>query len=381
MLKEKIQKIEFIDLQAQQHLLGKKIPDAIAKVLKHGLYILGPEVSMLEEQLKEYTGAEDVITCSNGTDALRLLLLHYDLGPNDAVFVPTFTFASTAEVIAEAKATPVFVDLDPDTYNIDPKSLIEAISSIQNTNLQPKGIIGVDLFGLPANYPEIEAIAKAHNMWVIADAAQSFGGSIDNKQVGTLATTTAASFFPSKPLACYGDGGAVFTTDKEIGARIRSLRNHGCGSHRYDHINIGLNSRLDTLQASILIEKLKIFPNEMKRRQEIAKQYNDSLQSISCPIPPNKYTHAWGLYTVACDPSIRDSLMESLSEKGIPCNVYYRKPLHLQPAYQAFPKARKNLEQAERACQSVISLPMHPYLTDEQVEYICYWMNEYITSS
>ncbi len=370
MLKEKINKIEFIDLQAQRRLLGEKIPQAIDKVLAHGGYILGPEVIKLEEELQTYTQAEDVITCSNGTDALRLLLLAHKVGPGDAVFVPTFTFASTAEVVALCNATPVFIDVCPHTFNIDINSLQQAIANLDK-NLKPKGIIAVDLFGLPADYAAINEIAESNNLWVIADAAQSFGGSLNGKKVGTLAATTATSFFPSKPFACYGDGGAIFTNDKELGTVIRSLRNHGCGVHRYDHIHIGLNSRLDTIQAAILIEKLAIFPEELKRRNAIAEQYAHALKEIvQIPITPKDKGHAWGLYTIGCRPEQREDLMQNLQANGIPTNVYYRKPLHLQPAYQHYPRASEHLKNAELACNKVLSLPMHPYLTDEQIDFI-----------
>ncbi|MBS0290644.1 MAG: DegT/DnrJ/EryC1/StrS aminotransferase family protein [Proteobacteria bacterium] len=363
--------MEFIDLQAQRLSVSNLISEAIEGVLAHGGYIFGPEVKKLEEELQAYTQAEDAITCSNGTDALRLLLLAYNIGPGDAVFVPTFTFASTAEVIAQANATPVFVDICPHTFNMDIASLEEAYAKLDK-NLKPKGIIAVDLFGLPADYSKLNDFAESHQLWLIADAAQSFGGSINGKRVGTLAASTTTSFFPSKPLACYGDGGAIFTNDKELGELIRSLRNHGCGKHRYDHIHIGLNSRLDTIQAAILLEKLKIFPAELKRRQEIANRYANALKEVvQIPIPAKDVHHAWGLYTIACHPQQREDLINTLQAKGIPSNVYYRKPLHLQPAYQHFPRAGAQLKNAELACYKVLSLPMHPYLLDDQVDFIC----------
>lgn len=372
MLKQQtVNKIEFIDLQAQRRALGDSIPQAIQQVLEQGSYILGPEVSKLEENLAIYTGATDVVTCSNGTDALRLLLLAHQVGPGDAVFVPTFTFASTAEVVAQANATPIFVDICPQTYNLDIHSLQQAIETAARNKLQPKGIIAVDLFGLPANYEAIHEIAAVHDLWVIADAAQSFGGAIQGKKVGTLAATTATSFFPSKPLACYGDGGAIFTTDDKMGTLIRSLRNHGCGIHRYDHIHVGLNSRLDTLQAAILIEKLRIFPLERERRKDIAAIYSHRLKGVvQIPTHSPEVTHAWGLYSILCPANTREKLVNDLQAVGIPSNVYYRKPLHLQPAYQHFPRASLKLPNAESISQRVLSLPMHPYLTNEQVEYI-----------
>lgn len=363
-------KIEFIDLQSQRLALGNRIPAVVEEVLSHGGFILGPEVTQLEEDLARYTGAADVITCGNGTDALRLVLMAHGIGPGDAIFVPTFTFASTAEVVAQANATPVFVDVCPNTFNIDPNSLAEAIASL-DSNLTPKGIIAVDLFGLPAPYDALQQIADAHNLWIMGDAAQSFGGGVQHRKVGNLAHTTATSFFPSKPLACYGDGGAIFTSDPNMSALIRSLRNHGCGNHRYDHIHIGLNSRLDTIQAAILIEKLKIFPAELQRRKAIAAYYQTYLSPfVQLPETPEGYDHAWGLYTMLVPADKRQALIDHLQENHIPSNVYYRKPLHLQPAYAHFPRAQTTLTQAERLTNGVLSLPMHPYLSDAQIERI-----------
>lgn len=371
MLKEKTPLIQFIDLPAQYRLLEQKIAHSLTQVLSHGNFILGPEVTQLEQALIDYTGALDVITCANGTDALRLLLMSHQVGPNDAVFVPTFTFAASAEVIAQANATPIFVDICPTTFNLDVNSLQQAIEKIDRSRLTPKGIIAVDLFGLPANYEQIHQIAEQNNLWVIADSAQSFGGAIHGKKVGTLAQSTAVSFFPSKPLACYGDGGAILTTDKQISTLIRSLRNHGCGAHRYDYIYIGLNSRLDTLQAAILLEKLKIFPQEAKRRNEIAQFYSNALNElVETPKVTAGYTHAWGLYSILCAATQRDQLIDTLQQQQIPSNVYYRLPLHLQPAYKHFPRASDKLVHAEKICQQVLSLPMHPYLNDEQLAYI-----------
>lgn len=370
MLKDTISKIEFIDLQAQRNALQHKIPAVLERVLEHGAYILGPEVIKLEEELTKYCGAQETITCSDGTDALKLLLMAKNVGPGDAVFVPTFTFASSAEVIAQSNATPVFIDVCPVTFNIDLNSLEKAIATLDNS-LKPKGIIAVDLFGLPANYPAIHEIAEKHHLWVIADSAQSFGGGIEDKKVGNLSVMTTTSFFPSKPLAGYGDGGAIFTNDKELAGVIRSLRNHGCGKHRYDHIHVGMNSRLDTLQAAILLEKLAIFPKERTRREAIANLYSQALpENVRIPIVAPDYTHAWGLYTVVCPEGDRDNLAQHLQEHGVPTNVYYRKPLHLQPAYQHFPRASTSLAVTEKLCQQVLSLPMHPYLSDEQVSFI-----------
>ena len=370
MLKETLSKIEFIDLQAQRRDLQQQIPAVLERVLEHGAFILGPEVVKLEEKLSEYCGAKETITCSDGTDALKLLLMAKNVGPGDAVFVPSFTFASSAEVIAQSHATPIFIDVCPITFNMDTKSLLQAIETL-DSDLTPKGIIAVDLFGLPANYPTIHEIAEKHGLWVIADSAQSFGGAIEEKKVGNLSVMTSTSFFPSKPLAGYGDGGAIFTNDQELANVIRSLRNHGCGKHRYDHIHVGMNSRLDTMQAAILLEKLAIFPKERTRREAIANLYSKVLpNNVQLPSVAPSYTQAWGLYTVVCPEGERDNLANYLQENGVPTNVYYRKPLHLQPAYEHFPRATANLVVTERLCQHVLSLPMHPYLSDEQVAYV-----------
>lgn len=374
-------KVQFIDLQSQRLAMGDRVSAVVETVLEHGRYILGPEVTELESALSEYTGANHTITCSDGTDAIRLALLAHNVGPNDAIFVPTFTFASTAEMVAICNATPVFVDVCPKTFNMDPQSLKQAIQSLDPA-LKPKGIITVDLFGLPANYDPIHEIAAENNLWVIADAAQSFGGKYHGKTVGSLAQMTTTSFFPSKPLACYGDGGAVFTTDPQMAELLESLRNHGCGKHRYDHIHIGLNSRLDTIQAAILLEKLNIFPNELKRRHEIAKIYGDALQGLlQTPIAPEGSHHAWGLYTIVCQPGDREPLIEVLEAHEIPSNVYYRKALHLQPAYRHYPRAQQQLVNAEHLCETVLSLPMHPYLTDEHCDQVIEAVKSYYHTS
>jgi dTDP-4-amino-4,6-dideoxygalactose transaminase len=364
-------KIEFIDLHAQQRAMGKNLTEAIQKVLSHGGYILGPEVHELEKNLTAYVGVKETITCANGTDALRLVLMAKNIGPGDAVIVPTYTFASTAEVVAESKATPVFVDICPKTYNMSTESVEAALHHLRSTNLTPRGIIAVDLFGHPADYEALAKIAEKHNLWLMGDAAQSFGGAIQDKKVGNLTMMTTTSFFPSKPLAGYGDGGAIFTNDVELAKTLRSLRNHGCGVHRYDHIHIGLNSRLDTLQAAIINEKLKIFPLELIRRREIAKRYHELLEKhVTVPRHAPDVTHAWGLYTIICPHNSRETLLEELPKRDIPCNVYYRRPLHLQPVYQHYPRSAPHLSIAEDLSQRALSLPMHPYLTDAQVDYI-----------
>lgn len=363
--------IQFIDIKKQYKVIEDNIKQAIHRVLEHGQFILGPEVQALEEMLKSSTQAVDVISCSSGTDALQLLLMAKHVGQGDAVFVPAFTFAATAEVVALRQATPVFVDICPETFNIDLRSLERAVEQAKQNGLRPAGIIAVDLFGLPANYPLLAEFAQANKLWLMADAAQSFGGQIDQQKVGTLTDMTAFSFFPSKTLGCYGDGGAVAVQDLEMAKYIRSIRVHGAVKTRFDHHYVGLNSRLDSIQAAVLIEKLKIFEDELKQRHHIAKTYDALLKNhVKTPVIPKGYTSAWALYTVICESAQRDRIEQIFTEKQIPYNVYYKKPLHLQQAYAHFPRAGKNLETAEQLSTQVISLPMHPYLTQADQAYI-----------
>tara|TARA_R110002110_G_scaffold33533_1_gene114882 strand:- start:209514 stop:210647 length:1134 start_codon:yes stop_codon:yes gene_type:complete len=375
-------KIQFIDLKSQQKPIADNINLALQKVLEHGQYILGPEVQAFETALKEYTEAKAVVSCANGTDALKLLLLANNVGKGDAVFVPTFTFAATAEVVPYTQATPFFVDICPETFNIDLISLEQAVQHSKKLGLKPKCIMAVDLFGLPANYPALQELADAHNMLLIADSAQSFGGKINDAKVGTLASMTATSFFPAKPLGCYGDGGGIMTQDLEIAERLKALRVHGACGFRYDYQYIGLNSRLDSMQAAVLIEKLKIFDDEWKKRQHIASLYQEGLHgSVKTPVVPKGYQSAWALYTIVCQPKQRDLLEAHLKDKQVPYGVYYRTPMHLQPAYEAFPRAQEKLTISEKLSHEVISLPMHPYLSDEQVHFIIEQVNHVIKQS
>ncbi len=365
--------ISFINLAAQQEQIKAGLDAGIKRVLEHGQYILGPEVSELEEKLSLRTGAAHTITCANGTDALSLLLMAKNIGRNDAVFVPSFTYAATAEVVAHCGATPIFVDVLEDTFNMSPDSLRDAIITSQKLGLTPKGMIPVDLFGLPANYAALNNIAQENGLWMIADAAQSFGGKIGEKHIGALCEMSTTSFFPAKPLGCYGDGGAIFlnSNDAQMNHTLRSLRAHGTGASRYDYIHIGINSRLDTLQAAILLEKLKIFDEEYKRRVEVADFYAQHLKNIiHTPIVPENYTHAWALYSVRCDKDQRAPLLELFKKEHIPYMIYYEKPLHLQAAYSCFPQTQSELKVTEKLSQEIISIPMHPYLTDEQLHFI-----------
>jgi dTDP-4-amino-4,6-dideoxygalactose transaminase len=370
-------KIDFIDLKVQQRVIRSKIDLAIQRVLDHGTYIMGPEVAELESRLSQFCGAKYVISCANGTDALGMVLMAKGVGKGDAIFVPSFTFAATAEVVAWVGATPIFIDSLEDTFNMDPESLTKGIKRAKELGLTPKGIIPVDLFGQPADYEAIQAIADAHNLWVLADAAQSFGGSYKGRMAGSIGDAATTSFFPAKPLGCYGDGGAIFTNDAELTTLLKSLRVHGQGTDgfygKYDNVRIGLNARLDTLQAAILIEKLNIFGEEIKQRQTIAKRYSEALKNVAqVPVVLEETISAWAQYTIVLPDHVkRDALMQALQAKGIPTVVYYIKPLHLQLAYKEYPCAESTgLPVCERLSQRVLSLPMHAYLDEETQDYI-----------
>jgi dTDP-4-amino-4,6-dideoxygalactose transaminase len=357
--------IEFIDLARQQQVIRTRIDAAIARVLDHGFYILGPEVAAFEANLSAFCGARHAISCANGTDALTLVLMAMGVGPGDAVFVPSFTFAATAEVVAGRGATPVFVDSLPDTYNMDPESLKQGVTRARHLGLTPRAVIPVDLFGLPADYDSIEPIAAENGLFLLCDAAQSFGASYKGRKVGGIGLATTTSFFPAKPLGCYGDGGAIFTQDDELAAILESLRVHGKGSDKYDNVRIGLNSRLDTIQAAILIEKLAIFPDEIEARNRVAARYNAALAKYAgAPAVPPGVKSVWAQYTLRVPAGRRDALAAHLKAAGVPTAIYYPKPLHLQTAYQAYPRASGGLPGTERMALEVLSLPMHPYLDE-----------------
>jgi dTDP-4-amino-4,6-dideoxygalactose transaminase len=352
----------FIDLAAQRERLGDRVERAISAVLKHGQYILGPEIAELERELASFCGARHCITCANGTDALWLALMAEGIGTGDAVFVPAFTFVATAEAAALAGATPVFVDVRPDTFNLDAESLEAAIGEAKRRGLRPRCVIPVDLYGQPADYKPIHAIAEAHNLLVIADAAQSFGASLDGRKVGTLAVFTATSFYPSKPLGCYGDGGAVFTDDETRAARLRALRNHGKDPDRPDTEHVGLNSRLDSIQAAILLEKLRLFPQEIRARQERADRYNEALAPVvKVPGLIAGASSVWAQYTILTER--RDELAKVCRDAGVPTAIHYASALNSLPPYRHFPTAPAGVPQAEFLAKRVISLPMHPYLS------------------
>ncbi|MCW0183316.1 MAG: DegT/DnrJ/EryC1/StrS family aminotransferase [Zavarzinia sp.] len=356
--------IPFIDLQSQRLAMGAAVDEAILKVVHSGAYIMGPEVIELEKQLGEFCGARHVLSCANGTDALGLVLMAKGVGPGDAVFVPAFTFVATAEVVAWVGATPVFVDVLEDTFNMDPAHLAASIKWARNNGLRPVAVIPVDLFGQPADYQAILPIAEAEGLWLMSDAAQSFGAKLNNRAVGTYGVATATSFFPAKPLGCYGDGGAVFTDDDELIEILRSIRIHGQGSDKYENVRIGMNGRLDTIQAAVLIEKLKIFPDEIEARQRIADRYNESLRDIArVPRLMAGATSVWAQYTLLLEDRAR--VAAACKEAGVPTAIYYPIPLSHQEGYKHFPTGPGGVPVSEKLSGQVLSLPMHPYLTEE----------------
>src|SRR5918998_1746369 len=358
--------IPFIDLAAQRRRLGKAVEDAVLKVVDHCGFVMGPEIGALEADLAAFCGARHALSCANGTDALGLILMAKGVKPGNAVFCPSFTFAATAEVVAWMGATPVFVDIEEETFNLDPASLEDAIATARRLGLNPVGLISVDLFGLPADYDAIEPICAREGLWLLSDAAQSFGATYKGRKVGTIGAATATSFFPAKPLGCYGDGGAVFTDDDELADVMRSLRVHGQGTDKYDNVRIGINGRLDTIQAAVLIEKLKIFPDEIAARARIAGRYNELLRPMAIvPETPKGLTSVWAQYTLRVRGFDRDAFQADLKAAGVPTAIYYPKPLHRQTAYKAYPIAAKGLPVSDRLAAEVISLPMHPYLADE----------------
>ncbi|MDI7776144.1 DegT/DnrJ/EryC1/StrS aminotransferase family protein [Asticcacaulis sp. EMRT-3] len=369
--------IPFIDLGTQRARIGAKIESAVVNVLNHGAYIMGPEVKTFEANLAAFAGAKHALSCANGTDAIELVLLGLGIGKGDAVFVPSFTFVATAEVVPMTGAEPVFVDIQPDTYNIDPLKLDEAIEAVKaEGRLKPAAIIAVDLFGQPADYPALSVIAKKHGLHLISDAAQGFGGTIDGRQSLEWCVATATSFYPAKPLGCYGDGGAVVTNDDALMERLISFRVHGGATPtdaatmnyaheaKYLNVRIGMNSRLDTIQAAVLIEKLAIFGEEIDLRQKVAARYNRLLEGhvISVPFVRDGYVSTWAQYTI--EHADRDGLQAHLRDAGVPSAVYYPIPLHRQPGYAAFTAGPRDLGVSDAKAKTVISLPFSPYLSE-----------------
>jgi dTDP-4-amino-4,6-dideoxygalactose transaminase len=357
--------IPFIDLAAQRRRLGSAVDNAVMKVLNHAQFILGPEVRTFEAELAAFCGAKHAVSCASGTDALVLALRAQGIGPGDAVICPSFTFCATAEVAALVGATPVFVDVDEKTFNIDPNGIAGAIEVAKSLGLKPKAVIPVDLFGLAADHAAVAAAAKAEGLFILDDAAQGFGATFNNRRLGTFGNATATSFFPAKPLGCYGDGGAVMTDDGNLADIMRSLRMHGHGSDRYDNIRIGLASRLDTMQAAVLIEKLKIFPDEIVARDRVARRYNEGLADVTVtPTVPAGMTSVWAQYTIRISGGRRDTFAAALKAEGIPTAIYYPIPLHLQQAYKDYPVGKGGVAVSTKLAGEVISLPMHAYLDE-----------------
>ena len=368
--------MEFRDLHRQYEALKPAIDQAVLSTVAEGRYIMGPAVRELEKQLSAYVGVAHCLTCANGTDALTLALKAWGIGPGDAVFVPDFTFFSSAEVVSLEGATPVFVDVDPSTYNIDPDRLEQAIEAVMaEGRLAPKVIVAVDLFGLPANYPALRAIADRYHLWILEDGAQGFGGAIQGQRACCFGDISTTSFFPAKPLGCYGDGGAVFTDNDQWAALIASYRVHGKGTDKYDNVRVGMNSRLDTLQAAVLQVKLRAFQEqEWMRVNAVAASYTAQLQAyVRTPFVPDGYSSSWAQYTIQLpDRAVRDALQRRLKEAGVPSMVYYPKPMHAQSVFSG-PHGAVAMD---CPCASVLpgrvlSLPMHPYLSEEEVMRVC----------
>jgi len=355
--------IPFIDVGAQRRRLGRAIDDAIARVTAHCQFLGGPEVAAFETALAEFCGARHAVSCASGTDALMLVLMAQNIGPGDAVICPSFTFCATAEVVVLVGATPVFADVDENTFNLDAESLKRAIATAERHGLKPRAVIPVDLFGLPADHDAIAGVAKAKALFVLDDAAQAFGASYKGRSLGTLAPATATSFFPAKPLGCYGDGGAVLTDDPALVATLKSLRVHGQGADKYDNVRVGMTRRLDTIQAAVLIEKLKIFQDEISERDAVARRYTEGLAGLAIlPRVPAGMTSVWAQYTLRIAGGGRDRMAAALAAQGVPTGIYYPKPLHRQTAYRHFPAADNGLPVSDRLADEVISLPMHAYL-------------------
>ncbi len=381
--------IAFVDLTAQQKLIRGKIEKKIRTVLDHGRYIMGPEIAELEKQLAAFASVKHAIACASGTDALLMALMSCDIGKGDAVFTTPFTFAATAEVIRLAGAVPIFVDIDPDTFNISARGLEKAVKHIEASgNVVPKAVIPVDLFGLPCDYDEIDSIAFRYGLVVIADCAQSFGSEYKGKKAGTFGHISCTSFFPAKPLGCYGDGGAVFTDSDTLAEKLISIRVHGKGKNKYDNIRLGLNARMDTIQAAILLPKLEIFPDELRKRRQAAERYSKMLKNcdsiLTLPKEPENRKSAWAQYSILINDKenrrhgeTRWMLQAYLKANGIPTAIYYPSPLHIQPVYKDLGYETGDFPIAEDCASRILSLPMHPYLTKDDQTEICRLIKQY----
>ncbi len=364
--------VPFIDIGAQRRRLGKSIDEAVGRVLGHCQFINGPEVARLEADLADFSGAKHVVSCASGTDALLMVLMAKGIGAGDAVFCPSFTFCATGEAVALTGATPVFVDVDEATFNMDAASLKRGIAAATRAGLKPRAVIPVDLFGQSADHDGIGEVADAEAMFVLDDAAQGFGASYKGRRLGTFGLATATSFFPAKPLGCFGDGGAIFTDDADLAQTLRSIRVHGQGSDKYDNVRLGLTGRLDTMQAAVLIEKLKIFEDEIAARDKVADRYARGLGNVvGVPRLAGGCTSVWAQYTIRLPSGVdRDGFAAALKSQGIPTAIYYPKSMHQQTAYRDFPVADGGLPASERLSRDVISLPMHAYLDEPTQERI-----------
>ena len=360
--------MQFRDLHRQYEAMRAEMDEALLGAARSGAYIMGPQVAELEQQLAAYVGVKHCISCANGTDALRLALMALGIGSGDAVFVPDFTFFATAEAVAMVGATPIFVDVDKDTFNIDDNDLCIKIRDNQNKGLAPRAVIAVDLFGRPADYDSLQEVCEEYGLLLVEDGAQGFGGFLyDDRKNCSFGDISTTSFFPAKPLGCYGDGGALFTNNDDYAAMLRSLRVHGKGTDKYDNVRLGLNSRLDTLQAAVLQIKLRHFNEELEAVNRVARKYDELLAGkIKTPIVPNGYTSSWAQYTIQADN--RDEIQARLKSAGIPSMVYYPRTMSQQTAFAHL--GQKPCPVAKRLTETVLSLPMHPYLTDEEIETI-----------
>ena len=369
--------MDFIDLKSQQKIIRKRIDKRIKSILDHGKYIMGPEVHELEERLADFTDSKYCISCSSGTDALLIPLMARGIGPGDAVITTPFTYIATAEVISLLGAEPVFVDIYPETFNINPDGIENAIEDSKSKGLTPKAIIPVDLFGLPARYRIIEKKAREFDLFLLEDGAQGFGGAIRGKKAGSFGDVAATSFFPAKPLGCYGDGGAIFTDDEELLLKMKSIRVHGSGSDKYENVRVGLNGRLDTFQAAIVLEKLKIFDEELEQRNIAAAYYTDNITSdLQVQFIPKDYESSWAQYSlVASSESERFDIMSRLSEENIPSMIYYKLPLHMQQVFKNLGCSEGDFPFSESISKRIFSIPMHPYLKRKQQDKIIEILN------
>jgi UDP-2-acetamido-2-deoxy-ribo-hexuluronate aminotransferase len=361
--------MHFIDLKAQQKRIKTKIDKRLKAVLSHGKYIMGPEVFELEKKLADYVGVKHCISCSSGTDALLIPLLAKNFGPGDAILTTPFTYIATAEVISLIGATPIFIDIYPKTFNMNPDKIIDAVNEARLRGLKPRAVMPVDLFGLPARYRIIEKIALEHNLFIIEDAAQGFGGEVRGKKSGSFGDVATTSFFPAKPLGCYGDGGAIFTDNDELAEAMKSIRVHGGGVDKYDNVRVGINGRLDTIQAAILLEKFDIFKkDEIFLRNNVAEYYSKNInKDLKVPYIPNQYLSSWAQYSIIASSSQeREKIMHQLTNEKIPSMIYYRIPLHLQKVFKKLEYKYGDFPESEKIASRIFSIPMHPYLTKAQ---------------